>query len=119
MHLEKGTSKREDCDEAGCAQERGFVHSCTNIAELDKKMSEGVVTAYLGPSSSLVWVWRTLSSVSVYLVSPVWWVRALFRSKVDGFVPHTHYVNIQIGSNPECGRAGIFSAPPPPLEPLY
>lgn len=29
-------------------QERGFLHSCTNIEELDKKMKAGVVTAYLG-----------------------------------------------------------------------
>ena len=42
------------------------MHSCTNIAELDKKMSEGVVTAYLGPSSSLVWIWRTRSSQSIW-----------------------------------------------------
>ena len=29
-------------------KERGFLHSCTNIEALDKKMQEGVVTAYLG-----------------------------------------------------------------------
>ena len=29
-------------------QERGFLHSCTNIEELDKQMKNGVVTAYLG-----------------------------------------------------------------------
>jgi len=28
--------------------ERGFLHSCTNIEELDKQMQAGVVTAYLG-----------------------------------------------------------------------
>merc|ERR1719183_2190109 len=29
-------------------QERGFLHSCTNIEEFDKQMKNGVVTAYLG-----------------------------------------------------------------------
>jgi hypothetical protein len=29
-------------------KERGFLHSCTNIEALDKKMQEGVVTSYLG-----------------------------------------------------------------------
>ena len=29
-------------------KERGFLHSCTNIEELDKKMAEGTVSAYLG-----------------------------------------------------------------------
>ena len=28
--------------------ERGFIHSCTDIGELDKKMEAGQVTAYLG-----------------------------------------------------------------------
>jgi len=28
--------------------ERGFLHSCTNIEELDRQMKNGVVTAYLG-----------------------------------------------------------------------
>ena len=28
--------------------ERGFLHSCTNIEELDKQMKAGTVTAYLG-----------------------------------------------------------------------
>jgi hypothetical protein len=28
--------------------ERGFLHSCTNIEELDKQMKSGTVTAYLG-----------------------------------------------------------------------
>ena len=29
------------------------------------------------------------SSVAVYLGSPIWWVRGLLRSKVDGFEPQT------------------------------
>jgi tyrosyl-tRNA synthetase len=28
--------------------DRGFLHSCTGIEELDKKLCEGVVTSYLG-----------------------------------------------------------------------
>ena len=33
-------------------------------------------------------------TVSVYLVSPIWADRALFRSKVDDFLPHTLDVNL-------------------------
>ena len=43
----------------------------------------------------------SLSAVSVYLGSPVWCARALFRSRVDGFVPHTQDVNLTIVGQPE------------------
>ena len=36
------------------------------------------------------------SSVSVYLVSPIWCDRAPFRSKVAGFVPRIQNVNLRI-----------------------
>jgi hypothetical protein len=36
------------------------------------------------------------SSVSVFLGPPTWRARALFHSKVDGFVPQTQHVNLGI-----------------------
>ena len=35
------------------------------------------------------------SSVSVYLGAPMWWARAVSRSKVDEFVPETQRVNLR------------------------
>ena len=35
-------------------------------------------------------------SVSVYLRSPVWGARAVFDSKVDGFVPETQFVDLRM-----------------------
>ena len=37
-------------------------------------------------------------SGSVYLVSPIWRARALFRFKVDGFAPHIQRVDLRIVS---------------------
>ena len=56
--------------------------------------------------SNLAGEWKGLdvripTPVAVYLVSPVWWGRALFFCKVDGFVPGTQHVNLRIVGQPE------------------
>jgi len=42
-------------------------------------------------------VYLTNLSGSVYLGAPFWYARALFRSKVDDFVPPTQHVNLRVG----------------------
>ena len=56
----------------------------------------------------------TSSTVSVYLDSPIWLARALFRSKVDGFVPHTQHVSVRIvcGCNPSEAELASFPLHP-------
>jgi len=44
--------------------------------------------------------------VAVYLFSPIRCARALFRAKVDGFVPHTQHVNLRIVRTPTRVRQG-------------
>ena len=86
--------------------ERGFLHSCTNIEELDKQMEAGLVTAYLGfdatasslhvgllplPASSLL-----LPPLPTTLLFPPPWRRhaqrlgAVFRSAGIALGPAAH-----------------------------
>ena len=46
------------------------------------------------PSYCTVWLWHS-SSVAVYLGSPIWWGRARYLLKVDGFVPQPQHVNLR------------------------
>ena len=41
---------------------------------------------------------QTHRHVSVYLMSPIYFLRPLFRAKIDGFVSYTQLVNSGIGS---------------------
>jgi len=52
------------------------------------------------------------SAISVYSGSPVLSARALFRSKVDGFVPQPRHVNLGIVGQPKEGTASIRGARP-------
>jgi len=47
------------------------------------------------------WVGYTPSSVSVYLVSPIWCDKARSRSRFNGCVPHTQHIKLSTVGQPE------------------
>jgi hypothetical protein len=57
------------------------------------------------------------SSVSVFLGPPIWCAWALFRAKVDGFVPGSPDVNLRIVGCGLCVDAAVFGRQPPHQRP--
>ena len=54
----------------------------------DKSLEWGRLKAKVEPLLTL--------GISGDFGSPIWWARALFCCKVDGFVQHTQHVNLRI-----------------------
>ena len=67
-------------------------------------MIDGLVSILIGESIGTLCSARgdaTLSSGQVYLSSPIWWVWALFRPKVEDSVSQTQHVNLQEDGQPK------------------